>query len=46
VAAAATVVACPGEDHMVANFGAEQLADRRCTIAFLTTPPAEEVIRS
>ncbi|MEU0240450.1 carbamoyltransferase C-terminal domain-containing protein [Nocardiopsis sp. NPDC006198] len=45
LAAAATVVACPDEDRVVADFAAEQLADQRCTIAFLATPLAEEVIR-
>lgn len=45
LAAGATVVACPDEDRVVAAFAAEQLTRHRCTIAFLATPLAEELIR-
>lgn len=45
LAVGATVIACPDEDRSVADFAASQLADQRCTIAFLATPLAEELIR-
>lgn len=44
LAAGATVVTCPDEDRFVPDFVAENLIEKSCTVAFVATVIAEELL--
>lgn len=44
LSAGAAVVCCPDDVRTVAYFVADELVDRRCTLAFLSTAVAEELL--
>jgi amino acid adenylation domain-containing protein len=44
LAAGATVITCPQDNRLVADFIADQIAEDRCTTAFMATALAEEML--